>query len=357
MLEISFVIEPNCVWLAFIVSIDFGITYLKDKKGKLIAKSIVDSGHYKNKRQYADEGIMVTVNSPRKENGSRPNLKRPGVDGAIGVGDFSKGSEGRGCMIGSSSKYVAEKSEVLPFVTKDKVGKLNVKGSSSKHAKEKSGVLSFVTKDKVGKLNVKSYFSKHAGEKSGAAARDKSLVVPFKQGKQCVVGPNLKRPRVDAIGDLPEGSGPLVPRVQQRETPPRVDAEVERTARLRVNKALSQNQEELTRLCDSSFEHVKGNSRYIATAERMRTFRKWVNRDKGFGNIPGVNVGDKFRHGAKMRVVGLHGDYNKGIDWLKDTKGNIIAKSIIDSHRYKNKRIYADLLIYTREGGNPDVSK
>nr|XP_011470641.1 PREDICTED: histone-lysine N-methyltransferase, H3 lysine-9 specific SUVH5-like [Fragaria vesca subsp. vesca] len=89
----------------------------------------------------------------------------------------------------------------------------------------------------------------------------------------------------------------------------------------------------------------------------MRTFRKWVNRDKGFENIPGVNVGDKFRHGAKMRVVGLHGDYNKGIDWLKDTKGNIIAKSIIDSHRYKNKRIYADLLIYTREGGNLDVSK
>lgn len=67
MLEISFVIEPNCVWLAFIVSIDFGISYLKDKKGKLIAKSIVDSGHYKNKRQYAD--VLIYMGE-----GGNPNI-------------------------------------------------------------------------------------------------------------------------------------------------------------------------------------------------------------------------------------------------------------------------------------------
>lgn len=80
----------------------------------------------------------------------------------------------------------------------------------------------------------------------------------------------------------------------------------------------------------------------------------WLNTEKKLGPIPGVEVGDRFQYRAELRIIGLHHQYDKGIDYF-EKDGTILATSIVSTGRYANFMYSSDILIYSGEGGNPKV--
>lgn len=97
-----------------------------------------------------------------------------------------------------------------------------------------------------------------------------------------------------------------------------------------------------------------GGGFYTKVAMLLQRQGKWVNVSKCLGSVPGVEVGDKFQYRAELKVIGLHHDFNKGIDYMvKD--GRILAASIVDSDRYDNYMKSPDVLVFSGEGGNPLV--
>ena len=55
-----------------------------------------------------------------------------------------------------------------------------------------------------------------------------------------------------------------------------------------------------------------------------------------FGNIPGVNVGDRFKYRIELKLVGLHRPPRNGIDYMKVNEQSL-ATSIVDSGGYENQ--------------------
>nr|POE80098.1 histone-lysine n-methyltransferase, h3 lysine-9 specific suvh6 [Quercus suber] len=74
-----------------------------------------------------------------------------------------------------------------------------------------------------------------------------------------------------------------------------------------------------------------------------------------FGNIPGVNVGDRFKYRIELKLVGLHRPPRNGIDYMKVNEQSL-ATSIVDSGGYENQ-VGSKKLIYMGQGGNVAYKK
>lgn len=74
-----------------------------------------------------------------------------------------------------------------------------------------------------------------------------------------------------------------------------------------------------------------------------------------FGNIPGVNVGDRFKYRIELKLVGLHRPPRNGIDYMKVNEQSL-ATSIVDSGGYENQ-VGSKELIYMGQGGNVAYKK
>ncbi|MFS7958890.1 putative PUA-like superfamily, SRA-YDG superfamily protein [Helianthus anomalus] len=77
---------------------------------------------------------------------------------------------------------------------------------------------------------------------------------------------------------------------------------------------------------------------------------KWMEPEKSLGRICGVRIGDKFKHRAQLKMIGLHCQPLSGIDYA-NINGKNLAISIVDSHRYSNESASSDKMIYCGHGG------
>ncbi|KAL5831667.1 hypothetical protein ACOSQ4_017021 [Xanthoceras sorbifolium] len=125
-------------------------------------------------------------------------------------------------------------------------------------------------------------------------------------------------------------------------------------SRQRVKYALSLFQEMLL----EDFEVVVYNgsrSRVdMMIAKFLKMKQKWINTSQRLGDIPGVLVGDVFEWMAELNVIGLHHQFQNGIDYMK-RNGITLATSIVASGRYANVVESSDVLIYSGHGGNPSM--
>lgn len=92
----------------------------------------------------------------------------------------------------------------------------------------------------------------------------------------------------------------------------------------------------------------------IEVAMYLKKQHKWVNTRKQVGPIPGIEVGDKFQCRAELKIIGLHCQFESGIDYMKKD-GVLLATSIVESNRYANVRKSSNSLTYIGHGGNPRV--
>lgn len=124
---------------------------------------------------------------------------------------------------------------------------------------------------------------------------------------------------------------------------------VDETIKL-FRKVLSDVRLETPRTGDGVNDHIKA-------AVLLREQGKWLNTEKRLGAIPGVEVGDAFQCRAELRVIGLHCQLWRGIDYVK-INGRTLVTSVVDSGRYSKTTDYPsspDVFIYSGEGGNPST--
>ncbi|KAK6254026.1 hypothetical protein QUC31_015746 [Theobroma cacao] len=97
---------------------------------------------------------------------------------------------------------------------------------------------------------------------------------------------------------------------------------------------------------------------HMRAARVLESSGGWVNTSKQIGHVSGIKVGDDFRWRGELSIVGLHHEFQKGIDYMKLINGKTLATSIVDSGRYENGvGITSDVLIYCGEGENPNLSR
>ncbi|PIA34074.1 hypothetical protein AQUCO_03900171v1 [Aquilegia coerulea] len=99
----------------------------------------------------------------------------------------------------------------------------------------------------------------------------------------------------------------------------------------------------------------------LKVLHKMIKTNKCVYRTKRFGNLPGIEVGDRFCSRAEMLVVGLHSQSVGGIDTmikkhygkLEEYKGYQfpLAVSVVLSGIYEDDKDDLDTIWYTGEGG------
>ncbi|XP_062001599.1 YDG domain-containing protein At5g47150-like [Rosa rugosa] len=291
---------------------------------------------------------MVTLKTPEKENGFRPNFKRPRV---YAVRNFPEGC----------GRFVAR---VQPSECEEGDEDMNTLPGKNRS----------LPSPRVD-VDVVRDFPKGCGPMVVSSLKDaeeKSLVPDVKECEQRVVGHKLSVASVvdkahnkakKALAAYQEKS--LVPDVKDKECEQRVVghklsvASVVDKAHNKVKKALAAYQETLIEMggeCDANFNRLKGWKLYVEAAMYLKKKDKWVNTTKQTGDIPGVKVGDKFRYRPELAIVGLHSHFQCGIDYMTED-GEMIATSIVESGRYANETESPVVMIYTGQGGNPKVSK
>ncbi|XP_052193071.1 histone-lysine N-methyltransferase, H3 lysine-9 specific SUVH5-like isoform X1 [Diospyros lotus] len=128
----------------------------------------------------------------------------------------------------------------------------------------------------------------------------------------------------------------------------------------KVKEALDLFEEAFKKLVEENEAQAKGKGGsarmvLLKAAMRLKERRKWVNTAKLLGAVPGVEVGDRFRFRVELVVIGLHRQFQGGIDYTKKD-GKVVATSIVASGRYANDAKSADVLTYCGQGGNPSVA-
>lgn len=122
--------------------------------------------------------------------------------------------------------------------------------------------------------------------------------------------------------------------------------------RKRVKKVLNLFKETLEKLQrEQNVKAKAGMKIYIDAAMQLKKRHQWVNENKSLGAVPGVEFGDCFQSRAELVIIGLHGQFVAGIDFMHIT-GKLLATSIVASDRYGDKNTSSDVLTYMGEGGN-----
>ncbi|XP_057470955.1 histone-lysine N-methyltransferase, H3 lysine-9 specific SUVH5-like [Actinidia eriantha] len=130
-------------------------------------------------------------------------------------------------------------------------------------------------------------------------------------------------------------------------------------SRNKVKEALNLFEETYTNLLKEQEVQSKGKGKcgrhcHVEAAMLLKKRKKCVNTGKVLGSVPGVEIGDWFRFRAELVVIGLHHQFQGGIDYMKKD-GEIFATSIVDSGRYANDAESSNVLIYCGQGGNPTI--
>ncbi|RZC57183.1 hypothetical protein C5167_004491 [Papaver somniferum] len=90
----------------------------------------------------------------------------------------------------------------------------------------------------------------------------------------------------------------------------------------------------------------------LVTVEELKKEEKWVNTGgKIVGHVPGVEVGDEFQFRVELALIGLHGPFQAGIDFV-NKDGKYLATSVVSSGVYDDIDNF-DVLVYSGHGGNP----
>ncbi|KAK8568140.1 hypothetical protein V6N13_106076 [Hibiscus sabdariffa] len=87
----------------------------------------------------------------------------------------------------------------------------------------------------------------------------------------------------------------------------------------------------------------------------LKSLGKWVNTTKQIGCVAGIEVGDEFHWRGEL-CIGLHNDFQRGIDCIPSFDGRIWATSIVDSGRYDSATTNSASsyeMTYYGEGENP----
>lgn len=142
---------------------------------------------------------------------------------------------------------------------------------------------------------------------------------------------------------------------EHRKDSSKVESHMNDSSKAEVKKVLHLFREVLERLLhDEGTKGCNAKSSFPMKAAKMLEMDlRWINTRQCTGDIPGIEVGDKFNWMAELNVVGLHHQYLSGIDYMSKY-GKIIATSIVASGRYANSSD-GDTLIYSGHGGNPSV--
>ncbi|KAK3408415.1 hypothetical protein EUGRSUZ_J00659 [Eucalyptus grandis] len=74
------------------------------------------------------------------------------------------------------------------------------------------------------------------------------------------------------------------------------------------------------------------------------------------GDVPGVEVGDKFHYRMELAVVGLHRPPQNGIDYI-GPHPDILATSVVASWDYADDLTHPEELVYLGQGGMPAHDK
>ncbi|KAE9465049.1 hypothetical protein C3L33_03034, partial [Rhododendron williamsianum] len=127
----------------------------------------------------------------------------------------------------------------------------------------------------------------------------------------------------------------------------------------KVREVLNLFQEMFTMLSNEHEVEAKGKRKphfCVKAATLLKEQQKWVNTEKLSGPVPGVEIGDKFQFRAELVVIGLHRQFEGGIDYT-ERNGINFATSIVKSGRYGNDAAESsDVLIYSGQGGNPKIA-
>ncbi|KAK9275953.1 hypothetical protein L1049_023228 [Liquidambar formosana] len=114
-----------------------------------------------------------------------------------------------------------------------------------------------------------------------------------------------------------------------------------------VCRKLLQEEEAKSKGGGNAFKRVD-----LQAARILKEKGKYVNTGKQIlGPVLGVEVGDEFHYRVELVIVGIHRQFQAGIDYVKQ-RGEVIATSIVASGGYADDLDNSDVLIYTGSGGN-----
>ncbi|KAL5698795.1 [histone H3]-lysine(4) N-trimethyltransferase [Ranunculus cassubicifolius] len=95
----------------------------------------------------------------------------------------------------------------------------------------------------------------------------------------------------------------------------------------------------------------------LMSATILKKNNEWVNSGRQIvGTVPGVEVGDEYHYRVELVLIGLHRQYESGIDYLNED-GRTLATSIVASGVYADDMHDSDVLVYCGHGGNPQRKK
>ncbi|KAF8009446.1 hypothetical protein BT93_J0436 [Corymbia citriodora subsp. variegata] len=86
-------------------------------------------------------------------------------------------------------------------------------------------------------------------------------------------------------------------------------------------------------------------------AKEVKRRAGYVHSTRQFiGEVPGVEVGDKFRYRMELTIVGLHRHLRSGIDYM-GTQPDMLATSVVASWDYADDLTNPEELVYMGQGG------
>ncbi|KAL8049969.1 hypothetical protein ABFX02_06G053400 [Erythranthe guttata] len=125
---------------------------------------------------------------------------------------------------------------------------------------------------------------------------------------------------------------------------------------IKVSEALSIFELQYTELLRAETRgETKVVNPHLEAARILKEKGVWIEVEKHFGHIPGVEIGDEFRFRVELAVVGLHQQLISGIDYVFQD-GKKFATSVVNSGRYENEAKALDVLIYSGHGGNLNIA-
>ncbi|KAM0009507.1 putative [histone H3]-lysine(4) N-trimethyltransferase [Helianthus debilis subsp. tardiflorus] len=149
---------------------------------------------------------------------------------------------------------------------------------------------------------------------------------------------------------------PMCEEVKKSEDTTSVVSQKENSRREKIKEALD--------VFDQVYEPFNQENRRKPKSEKIPSWRipteaakivkqklKWMDPGKVVGSVCGVQIGDKFKYRALLKMVGLHSQPQSGIDFA-NVEGKNLAISVVDSQRYSNVSGSSNTLIYSGQGGH-----